>query len=164
MLSPDSGSRAYDLRHGFILCYLYIYYKMRNKKNKSLQRQMCTRLVELLERHLQMSDTEAARALGYRSASTLWKIRRGIAFVDVEKLAALAALRARKARPNIDWLVSGSGSPLIATKSQQSTESSLTTSLARLSVTQLSALEALVEALLQQTPRRRRVGRRNLST
>ena len=132
---------------------------MRKKKNQTLQRQMCARLVELLDRHLQMSDTEAARVLGYRSASTLWKIRRGIAFVDVEKLATLAALRARTARPNIHWLVSGNGAPLITTKSPQSTESSLTASLARLSIKQLSALEALIEALLQQTPRRRSVRR-----
>lgn len=133
---------------------------MRNKKNQTLQRQMCDRLVELLDRHLQIPDTEAARALGYRSASTLWKIRRGLAFVDVEKLAALAALRGRKARPNIHWLVSGTGDPLIPAQGQQSDHPSLVASLARLPAKQASALKALIEAL-QQTPPRRRVGRRS---
>jgi hypothetical protein len=133
---------------------------MRNKKNQTLQRQMCDRLIELLDRHLQMSNSEAARALGYRSASTLWKIRRGLAFVDVEKLAALATLRGRKERPNIHWLVSGTGNPLISTKGRQSIDSSLTAALASLPAKQASALEALIKSL-QTTPTRRQVGRSN---
>jgi len=132
---------------------------MRTKKNQTVQRQMCGRLVELLDRHLQISDAEAAEALGYRDASILWKVRRGSAFLDVEKLVTLADLGGRHGRANIHWLVSGSGPPLFRTTGQHTAQSSLNSALSRLSPTQLGALEAVIAALLPP-PTRKPKGRR----
>ncbi len=120
---------------------------------------MCTRLVELLDQHLQITDAAVAKALGYRGASILWKIRQGRAFVDVEKLASLAKLSQNHARPNIHWLVSGDGFPLIGTRREKAALSSLITSLSRLSARQLSAVEAVIGAFAQGTPRRPRRNR-----
>jgi hypothetical protein len=105
---------------------------------------MGTRLAELLDRYLQLTDSQAAKALGYRGSSTLWKIRHGSAFMDVEKLAVLATLGPHYARPNIHWLISGKGPPLVGAKRVQPALSDLMALFGRLTRKQRSALETLI--------------------
>ena len=65
------------------------------------------------------------------------------------------------ARPNIHWLVSGDGFPLIGTRREKAALSNLITSLSSLSAKQLSAVEAVIGAFAQETPRRPRRNRRS---
>jgi hypothetical protein len=118
----------------------------RIKNNQTLQREMCARLVELLDDYLQLSDVEAAKALGYSGAATLWKIRRGSAFVGAEKLAVLATLGDRNARPNIHWLISGEGLPLLTATQQTSASTQFVAFVSRLSAQQQRAIRTLVGA------------------
>jgi hypothetical protein len=132
----------------------------RTKKNESLQKQMCARLIELLDQHLKMSDSEVARALGYRSVSILWKVRRGLAFVDVERLVAFAKLRQGHVGPNIHWLISGEGRPMLNTRPDQAASSRLIASLSTLSPKQVSALKGIIRAFAQASVGRLRACRR----
>jgi len=121
---------------------------------------MCTRLVELLDRHLQITDAEAAAALGYRDTSVLWKVRRGGAFVDVEKLAKLADLGRRDRRANLHWLISGDGPPLLGPSRDPTGQSSIDRTLSRLSREQIRALETVISALLpSQKPKAKATSR-----
>jgi hypothetical protein len=116
------------------------------KKNQDLQTAMCARLIELLDDHLQLSDAEAAKALGYSGPATLWKIRRGTTFVGAEKLAILATLGSRDARPNIHWLISGKGPPLLASAQQTRASTQFLAFVLRLSAKQQRAIRTLVSA------------------
>lgn len=133
----------------------------RPKKNQTLQREMCARFVELLDQHLQITDAEAAAALGYRDTSIFWKVRRGGAFVDVERLATLANVGGRDVRVNLHWLISGEGPPVLGPNRDPRPQSSLTRTLSRLSPKQIRALEAAIRALLA-SPGRRPRRRQNL--
>ena len=127
----------------------------RTKKNRILQQQMCARLVELLDRHLQITDAEAATALGYRDTSILWKVRRGGAFVDAEKLATLARIGPRDTHANIHWLITGDGPPTLSSNRDPSGQTRLDRTLSRLSPAQLRAIETAIAALLESPNRKR---------
>jgi hypothetical protein len=71
--------------------------------------------------HLGMTDTAAARALGYKSPATLWKIRQGKSFVGVERLVALARISKDRV-PNLHWLLTGEGAPFIISADRQTSE------------------------------------------
>lgn len=72
-------------------------------------RAMCSRLVQVFD-SLGVSDREIAQALGYANASTLSRVRRGEAFVDVERLAALGDLVLRTGQHlDLNWVISGKG-------------------------------------------------------
>jgi hypothetical protein len=127
----------------------------RTKKNRTLQQQMCARLVELIDRHLKITDAEAATALGYRDASILWKVRRGGAFVDAEKLSTLARIGPRDTRVNIHWLITGDGPPTLPPNRGPSGQTRLNRTLSRLSPAQLRAIETAIAALLDSPNRKR---------
>jgi hypothetical protein len=127
----------------------------RTKKNRKLQQQMCARLVELLDRHLQITDAEAAMALGYRDTSILWKVRRGGAFVDAEKLATLARIGPQDTRVNIHWLITGDGPPTLPPNRDPSGQTRLDRTLLRLSPAQRRAIETAIAALLESPKRKR---------
>ena len=116
------------------------------KKNQALQAEMCARLIELLDHYLQLTDAEAAKALGYSGPATLWKIRRGGAFIGAEKLAILATLGSRDSHPNIHWLISGEGSPLLPSAQQTRSSTQFLAFVSRLSAKQQSAIRTLVGA------------------
>lgn len=68
---------------------------------------MCSRFVCAMEK-LELSASEIARALGYANATTISKVQRGEAFVDVERLCLLANLRAPDgSRIDLNWLITG---------------------------------------------------------
>src|SRR5262249_22433649 len=115
----------------------------RVRKDQRLQKQMCERLIELLDDCLHLSDADAARALGYQGTATLWRIRRGTAFVDVERLAILASLGQEGARPNLHWLLTGRGPRLIAA-TQTSKVLEIVSLVARLSPQKQRAILTLI--------------------
>lgn len=114
---------------------------------------MCARLVTLLDDYLSLSDADAAKALGYSGTGTLWKIRRGTAFADVERLAALAALGQRDARPNLHWLISGEGGPLLASAPATSEASKLVSRINQLSANERRAVMTLIGGRVRRRTR-----------
>lgn len=79
----------------------------RPKKDNKIRREMCARLIAAREL-LGLSTTELARALGYANATTITKVQRGEAFLDVERLYLLAKLRSENGQKvDLNWLISG---------------------------------------------------------
>ena len=55
-----------------------------------------------------------ASVFGYANTSTLYRIRQGAAFPDVERLQRLVDYRpARDVAVNLNWIVAGIGKPLL---------------------------------------------------
>ncbi len=76
--------------------------------------QMCTRLTNALDT-LNLSDRELAQVLGYANASTLSRVRRGEAFVDVERLERLSRFSAARGQHlDLNWIITGSGTDWLA--------------------------------------------------
>ncbi len=68
---------------------------------------MCTRFVAAMA-DLNLSPAELSRKLGYCNSTTISKLQRGEAFVDVERLHALAQLRTPDGRQiDLNWLITG---------------------------------------------------------
>jgi len=77
--------------------------------------QMCARLVVILDM-TGLSDAALSGRLGYANATTLSSARRGLVFPDVERLASLGAMvLSGKVSPNLHWILTGVGSPFLAT-------------------------------------------------
>ena len=75
---------------------------------------MCNRLKTLVEDHLKISIKDAAILLGYSNTTVLRRAWKGEVFPDTEKLASLARVtNIDGSTPNIHWLISGEGAPLI---------------------------------------------------
>jgi hypothetical protein len=130
---------------------LFVYFiNVRVKKNQKIQQQLCRRFVELLEAHLGLTDAQAARALGYKNPATLWKIRRAETFVDVERLVTLARIGGGRT-PNIHWLLTGEGTPLIATTGRETSQA-----IRLISQLNRSQQRALIALILPETARSRR--------
>lgn len=86
----------------------------RKTKDLDLQSDMCGRLIHLTEAILCITRKELSERLGYRNPSTLWHVWNKKAFPDVEKLQILSEMNTIDGqRPNIDWIISGKGSPLV---------------------------------------------------
>lgn len=101
---------------------------MRSKVNPTITSDVSGRFVELIETHLRMSWVDAAQALGYSNRTTLDAIRKSRALPGPDKIFALAKLRTNDGRrPNIDWLFSNEGAPLVESRpNSESKESTLT--------------------------------------
>lgn len=81
----------------------------RPKKDDAIRKAMCERFVLAMER-LEMNASQTARALGYANVTTLAKVLRGEAFVDVERLYLLANLKAPDGSEiDLNWLIAGKG-------------------------------------------------------
>nr|WP_063571404.1 transcriptional regulator [Luteibacter rhizovicinus] len=79
----------------------------RPKKDNQIRKDMCARFVDAMEQ-LGLSAAEAARALGYANATTIAKVQRGEAFVDVERLYLLAQMTTQDGRQiDMNWLICG---------------------------------------------------------
>lgn len=79
----------------------------RPKKDDRIRKEMCSRFVLAMDR-LGMSASEVARALGYANATTIAKVVKGEAFVDVERLYLLAQIEtADGCRIDLNWLICG---------------------------------------------------------
>lgn len=79
----------------------------RPKKNNRIRKDMCARFVAAMEQ-LGLNASEVARALGYANATTIAKVQRGEAFVDVERLYLLAQMTTSDGRQiDMNWLICG---------------------------------------------------------
>lgn len=79
----------------------------RPKKDADVRKGMCERFVEAMEQ-LQLSTTEMSRELGYSNATTIRKVQRGEAFVDVERLYLFSKLRTPEGEHiDLNWLIAG---------------------------------------------------------
>lgn len=89
----------------------------RLKKDPKALSEACCRFTWLMEKVLKVSAAELARQLGYANATTLQKVKRCKTFPDVERLQRLGNLSVRSGgRPNLDWLITGEGKPVLLTK------------------------------------------------
>ncbi len=71
---------------------------------------MCSRFVIAMSK-LNMTTAEISRELGYCNSNTIAKLKQGEAFVDVDRLRLLAALRTPSGkRIDLNWLITGQGS------------------------------------------------------
>ncbi len=74
---------------------------------------MCARACVILDL-VGESDAWIAEQLEYATQSTIGSVRRGEAFFDTERLAKLGRIPlARKAHPNLHWLLTGEGRPVL---------------------------------------------------
>lgn len=79
----------------------------RHKKNADVRKAMCERFVAAME-ELSLTASEVARELGYSNATTIAKVQRGEAFVDVERLYLFANLTTPDGRHiDLNWLITG---------------------------------------------------------
>lgn len=108
---------------------------------------MCKRLGWIVENGFKWSWPRAANELGYETTATIYQVRAGKRFPDITKLAALAKKSTHDGRkPNIDWIVTGRGAPLIGA-SRNSTQSALFSRFEALPASYQKAVRALVIAL-----------------
>ncbi len=81
----------------------------RHKKNASVRKAMCRRFVKAMDL-LELNASEISRELGYANSTTISKVLRGEAFVDVERLSTLAQLRTPGGKHiDLNWLIAGRG-------------------------------------------------------
>lgn len=79
----------------------------RPKKNSQIRKAMCERFVAAMG-DLNLSAAEISRKLGYCNSTTISKLQRGEAFVDVERLHLLAQLRTPDGKQiDLNWLITG---------------------------------------------------------
>lgn len=83
----------------------------RNKVNKVITEPMGDRLEELVVNYLRLSWVDFSKRLGYTNSSTLHKVRNGTAAMTAEKLHDIASLEFPEGKVNLNWLVTGEGSP-----------------------------------------------------
>lgn len=68
-----------------------------------------------------MTDAVLSQNLGYANATTLSSVRRGAAFPDVERLAALGTMVFMNCGcPNLHWILTGNGAPFVPSEPQRS--------------------------------------------
>ena len=92
------------------------------RRDPAYRRAFGQRLQVLVEAHLKVSWRDLARRLGYGNDSVLRQTRDGLTCLSAEKLAALAELSFAHvdARISLDWLITGSGSPLVTSEGASS--------------------------------------------
>jgi len=79
----------------------------RPKKDIQIRQEMCERFVEAMA-ELNLNASEVSRKLGYCNATTISKLQRGEAFVDVERLYLLGQLRTPEGKQiDLNWLITG---------------------------------------------------------
>lgn len=85
----------------------------RRKKDPQLLHEQCTRVTVLLGL-ADESDAQISRHLGHANPSTLNRLREGESFLDSESLAKLGRYSVRAlAHPNLHWVLTGIGEPLL---------------------------------------------------
>ena len=88
----------------------------RTRCDISSRSEICKRFIQVLEQHLGLSLSAAYKLLGYTTPSTLYSINAGRSAPDLERLLRLSMLRDVKGRvPNLDWIITGRGSPMFKT-------------------------------------------------
>ena len=109
----------------------------RRKRDPTLLREQCSRVAALLSLANQ-TDVEISRYLGHANSSSLNRLRDGESFLDSESLAKLGQYELRAlAHPNLHWVLTGDGDPLLPTGAAKSPELSALCTLAKNEVAQL---------------------------
>lgn len=81
------------------------------QKYSEFRRQVGGRIIQIVEEHLKISLSAAARTLGYKNATTLYAVKKGRVLPDPEKLV-LATTKWRDSRGrrlDLHWLLTGEG-------------------------------------------------------
>ncbi len=92
----------------------------RTKRDPKSRRDMCDRFVWLMETALRLRPGVLAKMLGYTNATTITKVKQREAFPDPERLRTLAGIKTKDgACPNLHWLITGDGTPLIGRGSRE---------------------------------------------
>lgn len=95
----------------------------RTQRTQNFQASFGDRLRLLMQAHLELSIKELADLLQQASTSTLRKALSGKGGMDIERLQLLAAIPTRSgALPNLDWLLTGRGSPTISPSIEMNTK------------------------------------------
>lgn len=85
----------------------------RAKKNADIREAMCKRFVHVMDNVLMLSAAETARKLGYSNSTTINRVKRGEAFVDVERLQRLALIEGPKGeKVDLNWIILGVGNEI----------------------------------------------------
>jgi hypothetical protein len=91
----------------------------RRKRDPKLLRDQCARVAVLLGLTNE-SDAEISRYLGHANPSTLSRLRDGGSFLDSESLAKFGRYVVRSlAHPNLHWVLTGEGEPLLPSKASE---------------------------------------------
>jgi hypothetical protein len=86
----------------------------RSTRNAAFDSEFGHRLQVLLEQYLKLSVAQLTETLGYESSATIRRALSGKGALDLAKLRTLAAINTQEgSRPNLDWLITGIGSPLL---------------------------------------------------
>lgn len=94
----------------------------RRKRDPKLLREQCSRIAALLSL-ADESDAKISRHLGHANPSSLARLRDGESFLDSESLARLGRFEVRAvAYPNLHWVLTGDGEPLLPTATTQAHE------------------------------------------
>ena len=119
---------------------------MREARSHTTRTEMCARFRRLIEDCLGWTWLQTAQELHYKTPATLYQVRAGNQFPDVERLALLAKCSTDGRRPNLDWILTGRGMPLISSNEKESAEALAQEILALPSVKQ-RAVRTLVKHL-----------------
>lgn len=103
----------------------------RRKRDPKLLRDQCSRVAVLLGLTNE-SDAQISRFLGHANPSTLRRLRDGESFLDSESLAKFGRYAVRSlAHPNLHWVLTGDGEPLLPGKASKRKELEALCTLAR---------------------------------
>ncbi len=119
----------------------------RRKRDPKLLRDQCSRVAALLALANE-TDAEISRYLGHANPSTLSRLRNGASFLDSESLAKFGRYAVRDlAHPNLHWVLTGDGEPLLAEKTSKRQELEALCVLAKEEAKQAAALDAVPNKL-----------------
>lgn len=90
----------------------------KTKRSKTEMKVICQRLKKLIVDELGFMPEEISTKLKYGSTSTIYKVFNNEAFLDITRISKLAKLERDGHKPNIHWLFTGEGSPLIHKEKQ----------------------------------------------
>ncbi|PWK52851.1 hypothetical protein [Pleionea mediterranea] len=106
---------------------------------------MCDRLIKLNDNFLKLSHTRLAQELGYSNDSVVYRIYQRKAFPDPERLVRLANIIANRKSPNIHWLITGNGDPMIRAAEPDNIKKRLDYVLANTPKSKVEAVISLLE-------------------
>lgn len=88
--------------------------------------QLCERFARLMRDELEMKSAELAKQLGYANRSMVDGVVGGKTFPDVLRLQKLSQLKTKTgARPNLDWLITGNGKPMLIAEANMEADGGL---------------------------------------
>jgi hypothetical protein len=103
----------------------------RRKRDPVVLREQCSRVAALLALSNE-TDSQISRYLGHANPSTLNRLRAGESFLDSASLAKLGRYAVRDvAHPNLHWVLTGDGEPLLPNESTKKVELEALCTLAR---------------------------------